>query len=498
MFQQNRYEFYRYTTWLFNKKNIHFSFYLIYILLMSIIDFFFKGKLRIIFFILLTISFSIYLIYKEINTEYIKDLVYTNRVKRQIIYLVIMLIICLYLSLLIFKDHLSFIGIISLYLPYLLIYPMALLTLPLENFIKKKYENEARNILNNDNSLIKVAITGSFGKTTTKNLVKDILDNEFYTLMTPASYNTPMGITRTIREELKPIHEIFICEMGADHVGDISYLMDFVKPKYGILSAIGPQHLNTFKTFGNIVREKFKVIEMLPEDGIAFINLDNEYISSYECNCKCKIVSVAVDNKEADYVANNIIYTNQGTSFDILIDNELLHFETPLLGKHNITNLLLGIALGHELGMSNEKILNGVKNVSQVEHRLQLKKINNFNFIDNAFNSNPISSKLSLDVLEKMPGKRIIVTPGLIDLGNMEDKYNYEFGSYMKGKCDFVILVGQKQSTFINKGLIESGFNEENILIVKTVKEAFDYIYTHFSYEDTILLENDLPDAFNI
>ena len=498
MFQQNRYEFYRYTKWLFSKKNIHFSIYLIFILALVLIDIFLKGKLKIVIIILLSLAFTIYLVYKEINTEYIKDLVYTNRVKRQIVYMVILLLLFLYLGLNLFKDHLSIVGIIALYIPYLLIYPMALLTLPLETLIKKKYENQARTILNNSNNLIKVGITGSFGKTTTKNLIKDILDNNYYSLMTPSSYNTPMGITRTIREELKPIHEVFICEMGADHVGDISYLMDFVKPKYGVLSAIGPQHLNTFKNIGNIIKEKFEIIEKLPSDGVGFINLDNEYIKEYRIKNNCKIVSIGIDNKDADYVAENISFSNNGTNFDVLIDDELLHFETPLLGKHNITNLLLGIALAKELGMSNEKILQGVSNVSQVEHRLQLKKINGFNFIDNAFNSNPVSSKLSIDVLEKMPGNRIIVTPGLIDLGNQQDNYNYEFGKYMVNKLDYVILVGHIQTQAIYKALKDNDFNMDNVLVVDHVKDAFDYIYTHFTYEDTILLENDLPDAFNI
>lgn len=498
MFQQNRYEFYRYTKWLFNKKNIHFSIYLIYVLLMILVTIFFRGKREVLLVLGISVIMAIYLAYKESKKEYIKDLVLTNRVKRQIVYLVILLVLILFITLSNIHDNIGIAGILALYLPYLLIYPMALLTLPLENIIKKRYENEARDILKHDNNLIKIGITGSFGKTTTKNLIKDILNNNFYTLMTPASYNTPMGITRTIREELKPIHEVFVCEMGADHVGDITYLMDFVKPKYGVLSAIGPQHLNTFKNIGNIINEKVQVIEMLPEDGVGFINLDNGYIKEYEFKNKCKIVSVGVDNEDADLVARNIKYSNDGTSFDLYLDDDILHFSTPLLGKHNITNILLGIALALELNMSKEDILNSVKNVNQVEHRLQLRKINNFNFIDNAFNSNPVSSKLSLEVLSKMPGKRIIVTPGLIDLGDKEDEYNYNFGTYMLNNCDFVILVGEKQTNAIYNGLKDSGFDMNNVLVVSKVKEAFDYIYTNFSSEDTILLENDLPDAFNI
>ena len=139
-----------------------------------------------------------------------------------------------------------------------------------------------------------------------------------------------------------------------------------------------------------------------------------------------------------------------------------------------------------------------VANISQVEHRLEVKKINGYTFIDDAFNSNPVGSKMALDVLEMMPGTRVIVTPGMIDLGEKEDEINKSFGAYMNGKADLVILVGEKQTKKILEGLIESGFEQEKILVVKTVREAFDYVYNNLTGEDTILLENDLPDAFNV
>ena len=498
MFQQNRYEFYRYTTWLFNKNNIHFSLHIIFIIIILLIDLLIKSKLKILLILALVIIYAIYLLYKENNTEYIKDLVYTMRVKRQIVFFGIIMIIVLFLLINLFINNLSIVAIASLYLPYLLIYPLALLTMPLENYIKKRYENEARSIINGMPNLIKVGITGSFGKTTTKNVVRGIIEDKYYTLMTPASYNTPMGITRTIRENLKSIHEVFICEMGADHVGEITYLMDFIKPTYGILTAIGPQHLNTFKSIDNIIKEKFEIIEKLPKDGVGIINIDNEYIKNYKIRNTCKIITIGIDNKEADYVPYNISYDQNGTRFDLRINDEECHFETPLLGKHNIMNVLSGIVLAIELGLTNEQLNKAVLNVKRVEHRLELKKINGFTFIDNAFNSNPVSSKLSLDVLEMMPGKRIIVTPGLIDLGSSQDEYNYEFGKYMIGKCDFVLLIGEKQTQKVYQGLNDSNYNMNNVLVFNNVKEAFSYIYNHFSIEDTILLENDLPDAFSI
>ncbi|MBR0462405.1 MAG: UDP-N-acetylmuramoyl-tripeptide--D-alanyl-D-alanine ligase [Erysipelotrichaceae bacterium] len=493
MFQQNRYELYRYTKWLFNKNNFRISLTFLYVVILLVMRLLFR-KGGLILNILITVVFAVILIYKEMNKEYIKPLVLTGRVKRQIAVFSVLLFVATLITVRVFNYPLR--GILSIALPYLLIYPMALITSPIEEAVKKKYENEAREILKGYDDLIKIGITGSYGKTTTKNVIKDIISEKYYTLITPASYNTPMGITRTIREHFKPIYEVFVCEMGADHVGEISYLMDFVKPKYGIVTSIGPQHLNTFGSQENIIREKMQEIELLPADGVGIINIDNEYIRDYKIENKCKIVTVGIKNKDADYTATDIEYTKKGSSFKVKIGKSAVKFTTVLLGEHNIMNVLCGIALARELGMSVKEIQKGVSSISQVEHRLEIKDINGFTFIDNAFNSNPVGCKYALDVLSMMDGKRIIVTPGLIDLGKEENEDNYEFGRYMKDRADFVILVGEKNSAYVRKGALESGFDEGCILTVNSVREAFNYVYTHFSKKDTILLENDLPDAF--
>ncbi|MBR3228246.1 MAG: UDP-N-acetylmuramoyl-tripeptide--D-alanyl-D-alanine ligase [Erysipelotrichaceae bacterium] len=493
MFQQNRYELKRYTAWLFNRRNIRFVSCLIYFAVIIIVRLIFRhaGDALNVF---ITIIFAIWLIMNESKREYIKPLVLTSRVKRQIAVITLLLVLFTYAAVRYLPGIVS--SILAVYLPYLLIYPMAIITEPIEEAVKKRYENEARDIIDSYDDLIKIGITGSYGKTTTKNVVKDIIGEKYYTLITPASYNTPMGITRTIREQFKPIYEVFVCEMGADHVGEISYLMDFVKPKYGIVTSIGPQHLNTFGSLENIISEKMQEIEKLPSDGVGIINIDNEYIRDYKIKNSCRIVTVGINNTDADYVAYDLKYSNKGSSFKVKLGARGTTFNTILLGEHNIMNILCGIALAKELGMTNREIVRGVSSIRQVEHRLQIKNINGFTFIDNAFNSNPVGCKRSLDVLSLMNGKRVIVTPGLIDLGPEEDKDNYEFGAYMKDRADFVILVGEKNSAFIHKGLEESGYDMDRVLVVNNVKEAFAYIYQNFKKTDTILLENDLPDAF--
>ena len=498
VFQQNRYELYRYTEWLLDKNNYHYSKSVTYIILMFI-SFFMPVSLKMGIVLTITIIFTILCLLEEKDIEYVKPLVYTDRVKRQIIVYTIFSFIITFL--LVKLCWLSFhgvglVGIISILLPYVLIYLVALATRPIEDAVKKKYENEARDILYSYNDLIKIGITGSFGKTTTKNVVNDIISEKYYTLITPASYNTPMGITRTIRELFKPIYQVFVCEMGADHVGEISYLMDFVKPKYGIVTSIGPQHLNTFGSLDNIIKEKMQEIEMLPKDGVGIINIDNEYIRNYKINNTCKIVTICIDSSDADYKAYYIKYSNKGTSFRVKLDGKVVTFKTILLGSHNVANILCGIALAKELGLSNEEIVRGVSNIKQVEHRLQIKNINGYTFIDNAFNSNPVGCKRSLDVLSLMNGKRVIVTPGLVDLGKEEDNANYEFGKYMNTRADFAILVGEKNTKSIYNGLKDGDFDMNNVKVVNSEKEAFSFVYANFTVKDTILLENDLPDAF--
>jgi len=496
MFQQNHYELNRYSKWIFDKKNLSFNIKIIgFCLLLIIIEVVFDGLANILLSILVGILMAIYLIYEESKKEYIKELVVTARVKRQIVVITILLTVIYYLLSLIIP--LTIIEILVFVISYLIVYPLALLTSPIEEAVKKHYENDAKKILDENSNLIKVGITGSFGKTSTKNIISDIIGESFYTLITPASYNTPMGITRTIRENLKRIHEVFICEMGADKVNDISYLMDFVRPKYGIVTSIGPQHLATFKTIDNIINEKMKEIEMLPKDGVGIINCDVDYINDYKIKNTCKIIKVGIKNKEADYFGSNIKYSKDGTSFSVKINNKSYKFETCLLGEHNVTNILIGIALAIELGVPVKKVVENVKKVKQVEHRMQVKKINEYTFIDDAFNSNPVGSKMSVDVLSRMDGKRVIVTPGLIDLGNKQDQYNYEFGAYMVNKVDQVILVGVNQTKPIYNGLVENGFKESKIYVCSSVKEAFSYVYKNFTKKDTILLENDLPDAFS-
>ena len=494
MFQQNRYELKRYTQWLKNYKPD----VVLPMALLGILYLFFHNTFGFICIIILLVVMGLILLTLEKNKSYIKPLVYTARVKRQII---VFGILALIISIILVSiDAIIFlIPLLSLFIPWLLIYPTGAITAPIEASIRTSYQNEARQILKDHSDLIKICITGSYGKTSTKNIIQSMVSEQYNSLMTPASYNTPNGITITIREMLKPIHKVFVCEMGADHVGDIQELVGLVPPTIGVVTSIGPQHLATFGSQENITNEKMQMIEALDENGIGVINIDNEFIKNYKIkNNKPKIVTYGIKDESADYRAKDISYNQNGSSFVVVHGNEEIPIETKLLGELNILNILSAIICARELDIPWDKIQQASQTMPQVEHRLESKIINQRRFIDDAFNSNPQGAEMALDVLSMMPNKRFIVTPGMIDLGVKQDEYNKEFGKKMKDKVDHVILVGKTQTKPIYEGLEESGFDMNNVEVVDTVKEAFTIVYKKATNEDTILLENDLPDAFNV
>ena len=287
--------------------------------------------------------------------------------------------------------------------------------------------------------------------------------------------------------------------MGAFKRGEIKKNCDLVHPKYGILTIIGEAHLESFGSRENIQRGKFELIESLPSDGIAVLNGDDEYQRSYKLKNNCEVCWIGIDSLDVDCKATNIKLSGQGTTFDCIFkgDKNKYTFTTKLLGKHNIYNILAGIMLGKKLGMSIPELQRGVASVKVIEHRLELKKYGEINIIDDAYNSNPIGSKMALDVLGLMDGEKIVVTPGMIELGDKQYELNRKFGEYISEVADYVILVGENQTKPIYDGLIEKKYDKKKIHVINDVKEAFPIMNKLATKNTYVLLENDLPDLFN-
>ena len=490
MLQQNKYNAKNtYTKWM--KNNIKKCFYI-------------EDMLFILFIINNNILFSIIytlLIFKRIFTKKQNKLPlkYTSRVKRLIFTNMLMHIIPI-----IILDYyiinytyliLGYITFINSVYVLLSIY----INTPIEKLVGYYYKTKAKNKLKSMNNLKVIGITGSYGKTSSKNILNDILNIKYNSMPTPKNYNTPFGLMITINNFLDKFTDVFIAEMGACQEYDIDELCKLVKPKYGIITKIGIAHLATFGSREKIQKTKFELIENLPEDGIGILNGDDEWQRSYKIKNNCKIKWIGIDSTDVDVRAENITLSPEGTKFNVIIkdDNNKYEFQTKLLGYANIYNILAGIALGLEFGMTIEQLKAGVSKVKAVEHRLELKKQGDITIIDDAYNSNPDGAKMALDVLKMMPGKHIVVTPGMIELGEEEYIKNKEFGIQIADSADEVILVGKEKTKPIYEGLKEKKFKEDKIHIINDVLIAFDLIQKLKEKETYVLLENDLPDIFN-
>ena len=368
-----------------------------------------------------------------------------------------------------------------------------LINSPIEKAIADGYVKDARKRLAAMPHLTVVGITGSYGKTSVKNFLSALLAVKYNVLMTPGSYNTTMGVVRTIREMLRPSHEILIAEMGAKQVGDIKEICDLVHPTYGILTSIGEQHLETFGSVNNIVATKFELVDAIPAEGMAFLNGDNDYIRSRQVTVPKTVYGGA--DSGADYRYSDITVDIHGCQFTLTApDGESCRYTTHLLGAHNIQNLAGCMALAHHLGISLKEMVYPVRLLKPVEHRLQLLPNG---YIDDAYNSNPAGFRSALDTLSGFAAQRVLVTPGMVELGQRQDALNRELGEYAATRCDWAVLVGIKQAPPLKEGLLAGGFPEERIYVAATLKEGLNFVNNlPREGERIVLLENDLPDNF--
>jgi UDP-N-acetylmuramoyl-tripeptide--D-alanyl-D-alanine ligase len=424
-----------------------------------------------------------------------KPLVFTSRVKR--IYATYFILTAAVGSAVYISGMLRIsLGILFLWASITSLVVMAVNTInkPVEKKIANWYIEDARKILKSMNNLVVIGITGSYGKTSTKNFLCSLLSVKYNVLMTPESYNTTMGVVRTVREKLRPTHNIFIAEMGAKNPGDIAEICELVKPKYGIITSIGEQHLETFKTIDNIINTKFELADYIPQDGIIFLNWDNEFIRRNKIEKNTVTYSVNADSG-CDYTASDITVDGNGSKFTVTApDGESCVFTTKLLGAHNIQNITGCIAVSHKLGISLTELVMPVRRLKPVEHRLQLLPNG---YIDDSYNSNPAGFRAALDVLSGFEGQRVLVTPGMVELGEKQYILNRELGFYAASRCDYVILVGENQAPPLQEGLLEAGFPQERLFVAHDLTNAIEIVNSlPDEGQRTVLLENDLPDNF--
>lgn len=508
MLQQNLYnENNRYLKWLGKNFKNSFINLNLYGILFSAFLFFSVSDILDVFFLLILISVYVVSLFidkeKRKHDQNKKPLVITKRVKRLIVTISIIYLLPVIFFFINTENRNICLLILSILtsMNYLIIYLANVINYPVERLVYHHFERLAKNKLKSMNNLKVIGITGSYGKTSSKNILNDILKIKFNCLATPKSINTFNGLMITINNKLSKLDDIFIAEMGAYVKGEINGLCKLVNPKYGIITSIGNAHLATFGSEQNIIDGKMELIEYLPSDGIGVLNKDDLKQKNYKIKNKnkCKIIWIGIDNKDVDVKASNIKCNSKGTSFTVKFKDieKTYDFETKLLGKHNVYNILASIALGYEFGISIKNLQQAVKKVKPVEHRLELKRLGDFYQIDDAYNSNPIGAKNALDVLNLMKGTKVVVTPGMIELGEKEEEYNREFGRQISEVADKVILIGEKRTKPIKQGLIDKKFDEDNIYVLNDVRDAYVLI-NKFKEKDDLyaLFENDLPDTY--
>lgn len=368
------------------------------------------------------------------------------------------------------------------------------INLPLEKAIADRYMRDARRRLQSHPQLTVIGITGSYGKTSTKAFLHALLSVRYNVLMTPESFNTTMGVVRTVREHLRPSHEVFIAEMGAKNRGDIREICELVSPQYGIITSIGEQHLETFRTVDNIVATKFELADSLPATGCLFACGDNKYIRRRLAEHPPLCPTVLYGFEQGDVTLTDYHVDLNGCTFTVAIGNEQQTFTTKLLGAHNLQNLLACIAVAYRLGITLSEMVYPIRLLKPVEHRLQLLPNG---YIDDAYNANPAGFRSALDVLRQFEAQRVLVTPGMVELGERQEALNRELGEYAAACCDVAILVGERQAPPLREGLLLGGFAPENLHVVNTLQEGVALLARLPAAEKRIvLLENDLPDNF--
>lgn len=428
-------------------------------------------------------------------TRYIIPLKFTKRMIRLIVTLTIVIA-----SLFIFIPNYHFevqLGITVLF-PFIL-YFCNQINRPIEYWIKRHYIKLAKQKLKENDNLIKVAITGSYGKTTTKNILAHVLGDTYITIATPKSYNTLMGLCLTINQELKSNTEILIAEMGAFRIGEIKEMCNLVEPDISVITQVGPQHLSTFHTEENVLKAKLEIVHTLSFEKSVVFNGDNEQL--YQSSpIHVKDVCYVGMQPHNTYQANNIKVKDGITTFQITNHQDIdLEIETSLLGEHNILNITLVYGIicalrNRNIEISNQEFQEKIKSMLPIPHRLEYHQYANYHIYDDSYSSNIKGFESAMNVLSKVDMPKVIITPGIVDGGKNSEKINTEIANIMVNTFDDIYLIQNQVISYITDVFKK---HQKKYHIYASFKEAFEAFKQAYPKEEvSLLIENDLPDNF--
>ncbi|HEY3343449.1 MAG TPA: UDP-N-acetylmuramoyl-tripeptide--D-alanyl-D-alanine ligase [Anaerolineaceae bacterium] len=375
------------------------------------------------------------------------------------------------------------------------------LAFPVEEFMRQRYIAEARRIIREVNPIV-IGITGSYGKTSTKEILAHLLGAKVEVLKTPKTFNTILGVCKVIRDDLKPQHRYFIVEMGAYKPGEIARICRLVHPKIGILTAVGPQHLERFGSIENIARAKYELIEALPGDGVAIFNGDDPICRELAAKTKIRTLRYGMlpDSADLDLRGLHPQTSEQGTSFEIQYGAQLAEpARTRLLGRHNITNCLGAILAALECQLTLKEAAHALASLQPLEHRLQVVRAQGgITTIDNAYNSNPSGARVALEVLASFQnGRKVLVTPGFAELGPIQAQEHANLGRSAAQVCDYIFLIGETGRTDeILAGIRETSFDAARVYCYNRLNDARPQLRELLKPGDVVLFENDLTDIY--
>ena len=360
---------------------------------------------------------------------------------------------------------------------------------------------QASAIMRKRTDLLVIGITGSYGKTSTKEYLSTILSEFVPTLKTEASKNSPIGIAEVILKNLKPEHKIFVVEMGAYKLGEISAMCRMVRPQIGIILAINPQHQDLFGTIETTMKAKYELVENLSGKNIAILNYDDTRVrtlSEWAMRdgkkvwpiCKKDKGKIAEDRET--FEISNITATKSRLSFKIYHNDERFDVRTSVVGEHQAINISCAIAASVAAGVSIDDAARAVKHIQPVSQVLEEKPGTHGSvFIDDTFNNNPDAAKAAIAVLAMYEKRKILVFAPMIELGTYAQSSHYDVGQTAAKVCDEVILVGEDWAEDFIKGVRSA---ETNCVVqVLSVDKAATYLRTHIKSKDTVLFKGKSP-----
>jgi UDP-N-acetylmuramoyl-tripeptide--D-alanyl-D-alanine ligase len=354
--------------------------------------------------------------------------------------------------------------------------------------------NKAKKKLKQTLGLTVIGITGSYGKSSCKEFLYALIKDKYSVLKTPKNFNSEMGISQTILKDLKNNHEYFICEMGAYTVGGIKFLCDIVNPKIGILTGINQQHLATFGSQENIIKAKFELIDSLPEDGLAILNYDNSLIKKELETHKfaCKNIKLISQIKNPYLTISKIKNKNGIISFDCSYNKDKASFELKIPGEESIIeNMLLAISCALHLGMTMQEIADASKNITDDISPIKMAKSpDDIIVLDSSYSSNPNGVISTINYLSTFRGKRVLVMPCLIELGDESKRIHQIIGQSIAKNCDLAIITSKDYFNDIKQSALEAGFHESRIIFEENPEQVVSILKHFLNPGDVLLFEN--------